>query len=284
MTRTPSMSVVVPTRDRPTALAACLASLAAQGVESFEVIVVDDKSADADAVAAVVAAATTEVRLVRGVGRGPAAARNLGAANARGAVISFTDDDCQPIPGWLDALESRTSGGADVVVGPTRVANPGDVVANASQTITNHLVEASMDPAGGEVGFAPTSNLACRAALHRAFPFDEDYPLAAGEDREWCRRITASGVAITYEPGAVVEHHPDLSVRGFWRQQVRYGRGARRFHENGTSERRLQPIGFYTGLVRKGFARGVRVGSLVVLAQVATAVGVGWGLLADRRR
>ena len=61
------------------------------------------------------------------------------------------------------------------------------------------------------------------------FPFDETFPLAAGEDREWCSRIGAAGVAISLEPEAIVAHHQDLSLRRYWRQQVRYGRGALRW-------------------------------------------------------
>ena len=99
----PAVSVVVPTRDRPSQLDACLAAIEAQTARSYEVVVVDDGSVDAAAVSAVVARAP-HARLVRGGGRGPAAARNLGAAAARGPVLCFTDDDCRPEPGWIEAL------------------------------------------------------------------------------------------------------------------------------------------------------------------------------------
>ncbi|HEX5367766.1 MAG TPA: glycosyltransferase, partial [Acidimicrobiales bacterium] len=42
----PAVSVVVPTRDRPGPLAACLAALEAQTAPSYEVVVVDDGSLD----------------------------------------------------------------------------------------------------------------------------------------------------------------------------------------------------------------------------------------------
>jgi glycosyltransferase involved in cell wall biosynthesis len=265
----PRVSVVVPTRDRPGPLAACLAALG----EQAEVIVVDDGSRDRAGVAAVVAGAP-HARLVRGEGRGPAAARNLGAAEARAPIVCFTDDDCRPDPGWVDALARRIEAGAAVVAGPTRNACPGDPYAAASQAITNRLTGASLDPSTGTVGFAPTSNVACRADVHRSLPFDETYPLAAGEDRDWCVRLAGRGIAIAFEPRAGVDHHQDLSLRRFWRQQVRYGRGAYRWQRGRPQGARLQPLRFYVDLVRTGFAFGPAPGLLVLLAQAATAVGL----------
>jgi glycosyltransferase involved in cell wall biosynthesis len=275
-----TVTVVVPSRDRPEALAACLAALARQTRPAAEVVVVDDASVDAAAVAAVVAAAGA--RLVRADGRGPAAARNRGANEATTPLLAFTDDDCRPEPGWLAALVTRLDAGAEVVAGPTRNARPDDPLAAASQAVTNHLVD--WDLADGAVAFAPTSNLALRAEVHRALPFDETFPLAAGEDRDWCARVLAAGRTIAFEPTAVVDHHQDLTLRRFWRQHQRYGRGAHRHHADQPSGDRLQPTAFYTGLVRRGFAEGARAGALVLLAQAATAVGVAQEALAARRR
>jgi glycosyltransferase involved in cell wall biosynthesis len=269
-----SVSVVVPTRDRPGPLDACLRALDAQTAPDLDVVVVDDGSLDATAVAAVVGR-HRGVRLVRGEGRGPAAARNLGARAARGDLICFTDDDCRPGPGWAAALRRRADGGADAVVGPTRNGRPRSPLAAASQAVTNHLTAATLDARAGTVAFGPTSNVAVRAAVHERVPFDEDYPLAAGEDRDWCARLAAAGVALAWEPDAGVDHHQDLTLRTFWRQQSRYGRGAHRFHGG----RGRQPARFYLDLVRTGFAAGPRAGTLVLVAQAATA----WGLLAERR-
>lgn len=271
MTDTPTISVVVPTRDRPTQLARCLAALEAQTAAAFEVIVVDDASLDAEAVAAV-ARGAPHAQLVRGGGRGPAAARNVGARHARAPIVCFTDDDCRPDPGWLDAVRGRIASGAEAVAGPTVNGQPGDVFGAASQTITNHLMEWSYDARSGAVAFAPTSNVACTAELIRALPFDERYPLAAGEDREWCGRLRERGVALVFEPTATVRHHQELSPARFWRQQVRYGRGARRWHRQGREG--SQPVAFYTSLLRRGFAHGPRVGAAVVLAQLVTAIGI----------
>ncbi len=277
----PGVAVIVPSRDRPGPLAACLRALEAQTATSFEIVVVDDASRDAAAVAAVVAA-SPRARLVRGEGRGPAAARNLGARSTDATVLCFTDDDCRPGPGWIAAMAGCFAGGAEAVAGPTRNGRPADVVAAASQTVTNHLSEASLD-ADGHLGFAPTSNVACRAEVHRALPFDESFPLAAGEDRDWCSRLAEAGVALVHEPSAWVDHHQDLTLRSFWRQQERYGRGAHRWQQDRPPGARLQPARFYTDLLGKAWSQGPRTGALVMLAQLATATGLAREALASRR-
>lgn len=270
MTSTPALCVVVPTRDRPAQLERCLAALSRQTAPGLEIVVVDDGSSEASAVAAVVAA-SPGARLIRAAGRGPAAARNTGARAVRAPVVCFTDDDCAPVPGWAHTLSRSIAAGAAAAAGPTRNAAPCSPAAAAAQAITNHLAEAGLDPRTGRLAFAPTCNLACRADVLRALPFDERYPLAAGEDRDWCARLLACGHALVHAPAAVVDHHQDLTPASFWRQQVRYGRGARRFHRTGGPG--LAPVRFYARLLRRGFAAGPAAGALVCAAQAATAVG-----------
>ncbi len=106
MTRhAPAIAVVVPTRDRPAALARCLESLAAQDLspDAFEILVVDDGSSPPVTVDATVAARVC-VRVLRQECAGPAAARNYGIQQARTTFVAFTDDDCVPDRVWLRTL------------------------------------------------------------------------------------------------------------------------------------------------------------------------------------
>ena len=43
-----------------------------------------------------------QITLLRQGNAGPAAARNRGAKAAKGEFLAFTNDDCQPLPNWLD--------------------------------------------------------------------------------------------------------------------------------------------------------------------------------------
>lgn len=266
--------VVVVTRDRPESLQRCLAALSRQ-TAAYHLVVVDDGSADSAAEVVADAAARAGAELVRGAGSGPAAARNAGARTAGGGVVLFLDDDCEPDHAWVATLAAACPVGGSAA-GETVNADPDDPFAAASQLLTSELQRGSQR-ADGALGFAATSNLAVDRELMLRLPFDEAFPTAAGEDREWCARAAAAGAAPRYEPAAIVRHRQQLGgLRGFWRQQVRYGRGAALLRTRFAGE--LAPPRVRLRLVRAGFSQGLRVGALVTVAQLAVA----WGYLRER--
>jgi glycosyltransferase involved in cell wall biosynthesis len=84
-------SVIIPTYNRLNFLTNAIKSIRGQTYDGYEIIVVDDGSTDGtpDYLATV----GNEVKWLRQENRGPAAARNLGAAKARGSYIAFLDSD-----------------------------------------------------------------------------------------------------------------------------------------------------------------------------------------------
>ncbi len=265
------IAVVVPTRDRSDSLRRCLAALRAQTVP-VEIVIVDDGSVAQRDVAAVAQAAGA--LLVRRGGEGPAAARNAGARKADAAVVCFTDDDCEPAPGWVKALAAPIlAGEAGSAAGMTVVGSAAGAADRAWQAIVGYLQQQAATPGSASPGFAPTANLACSRRLLAELPFDESFPAAAGEDRDWAERAARRGMQPRFMPAAVVVHRPGLSIRTFLRQQYGYGRGAARYREAGAG-RRIGSPAFYAGLLRGGFDAGLGAGLLVCAAQVATAAGV----------
>jgi glycosyltransferase involved in cell wall biosynthesis len=99
------ISVVVTTYNRPDALQAVLASLAAQTDEAFEVLVADDGSRPETAAAIAEAAAGFPVALVHlwqpDDGFRAAAARNMAVAASRGDYLVFVDGDCVLRPDFV---------------------------------------------------------------------------------------------------------------------------------------------------------------------------------------
>src|SRR5262249_59818429 len=96
------VSVVVCTRDRPEALARCLASLRSSRARPRELLVVDNASSG-DGTQRVVAG-IPGVRYLREPRPGLAIARNTGVRATTGALVAFTDDDVVVDPNWLSHL------------------------------------------------------------------------------------------------------------------------------------------------------------------------------------
>lgn len=100
------MTVVIPTRDRAELLPGVVGAILTQSWSDLEVIVVDDGSVDGTP--GIIEAAVAADSRVRGLRhetpRGAAAARNTGAAQARGRYLLFEDDDCVSEPDKIESL------------------------------------------------------------------------------------------------------------------------------------------------------------------------------------
>lgn len=277
-------SIIIPTFERPAHVAGCLESLAQLDYDPdrWEAIFVDDGSTT-PAVDAVNAAATRlPVRMLLNPHGGPAAARNAGAAEARGRWLAFTDDDCRPDPGWLAALAARFAAEGDCAIGGKSVnAVYGNVCSEASQVLLDYLYE-RFNAVPGKAQLLISNNFALPASMFRAVGgFDTGFPKAAAEDRDLCARLNEAGHPLFYEPRAVVLHHHALSLRRFCRQHFNYGGGAWRFHqsraERASQELKVEPAEFYWNLLRYPTRHGRRpalaLTALLVVSQVANATG-----------
>ena len=97
----PDVSIVIPVYNASAVIGRALASVAAQTFERYEVIVVDDASDD-DLDGALAPFRHLGLRVLRhDVNQGAAAARNSGAAAARGRFIAFLDADDEWLPAKL---------------------------------------------------------------------------------------------------------------------------------------------------------------------------------------
>src|SRR6266699_1265030 len=104
--RAPFASVIISTRDRPDQLARCLRALLALEYPSYEVIVVDNApstNSTADFIRQVYAD-EPKIRYVREDHPGLPSGHNRGIVEARGEIITFTDDDVIVDTYWLAGL------------------------------------------------------------------------------------------------------------------------------------------------------------------------------------
>jgi glycosyltransferase involved in cell wall biosynthesis len=261
----PAISVVVPTYRRPDSVRALLGALARQSLppERFEVLVVDDGGGGLESV---VAGNPGRLRLLTEPHRGPGPSRDAGARAAAAPWLAFTDDDCQPEPGWLEAIVNHFGAhpgeacAGRVVNGLLR--NP---MARASQSLHDTLAQWFLRD--GYTTYLTGNNFAVPRALYwQAGGHDPAWPLAGGEDRVLAGRLAASGAQIRYVAEAAVVHRHNLTLKGFLSQHYRYGRGAWRVHGGRSGERKL-----YWRIVSSAPDKATSM--LLVLSQMATAAG-----------
>ncbi len=218
----PAVSVVVATHDRAARLRALLASLRSQtiGTDAFEVIVVDDGSADdtAAVLAAERAVGTLDLQVVTHErAQGPGAARDAGWRLARAPLVAFTDDDCRVSPGWLEAGLAAWGDDAELVVQGRTDPDPEE--ASRIGAFTRTVRVEALGP------FYQTCNIFYpRALLERVGGFDvAAFRSFSAEDADLAWRCLEDGAAAKFAPEAQAWHAVhQLGPLGLLRQASRW--------------------------------------------------------------
>ena len=212
-TATPSQrvvtaSVVIPARNAAHTITRQLEALCAQDTDAeFEVIVVDNGSTDATVdVVSRFATQHSGVRLVKGPGRpNRSAARNVGARNAKGAILAFCDADDVVSRGWLQALLNGLER-ADIVTG-------GLVRASAERPVASSQSQPYRPTFRGLPCLA-SGNCAVRRHLYfEVGGFSET--MMHRVDTELTCRLYLRGIPVVFEPAATVTYTRRTTV---WRE------------------------------------------------------------------
>jgi glycosyltransferase involved in cell wall biosynthesis len=224
------VTVVIATRDRRAVLCEALARLEGQSGEvGFEVVVVDDGSADgtADAVREVAARGALDLRLIEQPSLGPAAARNRAIAEASAPVCLFLNDDSWARPDLLarhHAFHRREPDSRAALLGAIVVASeprPTPFMRWLGEALFDYRVDGRAD-VGGARFF--TANVSAKTGLLRSSRgFYEGFATAAYEDLDLGLRLEREhGMRLAHDAHAVVEHaHPmdlESALARLWRQ------------------------------------------------------------------
>jgi glycosyltransferase involved in cell wall biosynthesis len=282
----PSFSIIIPTYNRPKELKRCLDAISKMNYprNQFEVIIVDDGSECELNHLIARHQKQIDLKFHRQENAGPAKARNAGATNARGKYLAFTDDDCAPDENWLQCFEARFDQTPNSVIGGKTInALPKNIYAEASQLFMDYLYEyynKDIDNAR----FLASNNFAMPSVLFDTLGgFNTSFPLAAGEDRDFCKRCLYSGLPMRYAPEAHIYHAHRLTFLRFWRQHFNYGRGAFHFHQLCANQKHKsrEPFLFYLDLLRYPFSRSWKRKSLhfsllMIITQFANTAGYAW--------
>lgn len=206
-----SVSIIIPTFNGNSRIGNCLDALLKQTpAREVDILVVDDGSTDDTAA---VVGRYPAVRLLTQKNAGPAAARNNGASKAKGPIILFTDDDCVPMPDWLDAMLKPFTDSEVVAAKGIYRTRQKRLMARFVQIEYEdryHLMS-GLD----SIDFVDTYSAAFRRDRFLEMSgYDDSFPVACAEDIELSYRMSARGWKMKFAPSAVVYHtHPD----GFWK-------------------------------------------------------------------
>ncbi len=201
------VSVIVPVKDDPQGLAACLAALEAQTLAGrAEVIVVDNGSAPGRrATLGDGPSRLAARRLLQEPRPGSYHARNTALAAARGRVIAFTDADCRPAPDWLArGVQAVADPRVGLVAGRIAVTTRAPGVRTGAELYDlRHAFPQALYVR--TTGFGATANVITRRDVVDAVgPFDAG--LQSGGDREWGTRVGRAGYLVRYAEDVVVQH------------------------------------------------------------------------------
>lgn len=249
------VTVVIPTLNEERSLSACLDSVLSQTYDNIEVIVADGGSTDRtrDLVAAY-AESDPRVRLIDNPRKVPPAALNE-------AVRVMGSD-------WLVRIDGHSTVAPDYVeraVGHLRAGEWGgvggrkDAVGLTGQGRAIAAALGSRFGVGNSTYHHGTSSQVVDHVPFGAYPktvieevggWDESLP--TNEDYEFDHRVRSTGRELLFDPAMVIAWECRPTIRAFWRQYRRYGRGKAsvvRLHPGSTKARHLAAPGLVALLV-----------------------------------
>jgi len=227
----PYISIVIPTFIRSKSdldnLSCLIASIQKQTVRPNSIIVVDDCSPE-----------EYDLRddlIIERLKRnsGPATARNKGKLIAEALhsdIVAFTDTDCILNTDWVETIISSFLQYRDCNI------LSGNTTAYDSHWLgTYHDINGTLNGRRFKTTpyllYGPTANLAITAAVNSNIRFNESYPIAAGEDIEFCFYANRKGYKIKHIPTMMVKHNygytqnDQESMKKFRGQFAKYGQG-----------------------------------------------------------
>lgn len=199
----PDITVIVPVWNGGSDIDRCLDALEAQTLarDRFEIVVVDNGSSD-DTIERITR--RPAIRLLCEARPGSYAARNAGLAATRSTYVAFTDADCRPSPGWLEAALRAAQIRPDAAI----IGGPIELFSEHAGVTVAELYERTFAFRQEEVladGRCATANwMSPRSVLDEVGGFDAG--LKSGGDYALSQRIARSGGAVVFCREMVVDH------------------------------------------------------------------------------
>lgn len=212
-------SIIIPTFNGAARIGHCLNALLPQiAGKDVEILVVDDGSTD-DIVKVV--SGYPGVRLISQANAGPATARNRGAQEAKGRILLFTDDDCVPMPDWLEAMLGCFN--------DQEIVGAKGVYRTRQRSIAARFVQIEYEDkyrlmAGlPSIDFVDTYSAGfIRDRFQEMNGYDTSFPVACAEDIELSYRMSARGWRMKFVPQAIVYHTHPASLSLYLKKKYKF--------------------------------------------------------------
>jgi len=222
MHASPKVSVIIPVYNDAHRLAKCLRALQTQTYALFEIIVVDNGSADLSEVQSVVDDCSAAM-LITESKPGSYAARNAGVTRAKGDILAFTDADCLPAADWLECGVAQMKAHPDcgLIAGAIHIftqnnRHPVELYESVMALSQQKFVE--------QDHFGATANIFTRPEVFEAVgAFDTE--LKSSGDVEWGVRVFAAGYVQIYAEDVRVEHPARRTFAQLAKQASRHAGG-----------------------------------------------------------
>ncbi len=220
-------SVVIPVYNGGRTLGRCLAAVIAQTIprSQYEIIVVDDGSLDNT----LEVASRFPVRVLAQPHAGPARARNLGVAEAKGEIVLFTDADTEPSPNWIETMLAPFA--------HREIAGAKGTYRTRQRSWTARFVQIEYEEKYARMARArsidvvDTYSAAYRREVARVDGgFDEALPSTCAEDVELSFRLVKRGYRLVFNPAAIVYHQHAATLAAYLRRKFRNGYWRARIH------------------------------------------------------
>lgn len=230
----PTISVVIPSRNRSDELNECLEYLGTEADRSetlVEAIVVDTSIQETSLKLSPHPFLSVRYQYDGNRTFSLIYARNEGLHRARASIVAYIDDDCFVLPGWLDALlepykdPNTVATGGRIIYHPWQSVKEGEPVAILD--LDHDRVWAEWDrciPHPVAVPHLPGGNFSVKRHLAiRAGGFDPGFTGSANlEETDFFIRLGHLGGRIIFHPDAVVEHRAAPRSDGIERTHSNY--------------------------------------------------------------
>ena len=252
----PDLSILVVSYNTRDYTLACLRSVYDQTRDlDFDVLVVDNASRDATPDVVRARADGLSLRYLFGPRPGLSTARNRGIAAASGALVAFTDDDCNVDRDWMQAI-------VDAFASRPKLAILGGMVVPASEgdravSLRMQAEARTIESADAILATMSGCNMAFRRGVfERVGLFDPAFGkgrrIGSAEDLDLMYRALRRECSILYLPHVVVRHaHGRDSATAIAEVHREYVRGRGAFYWKHITDREIARMAYWeiAGLV-----------------------------------